>query len=1108
MCVDKHADKTSLLLAVLFSLLLVSSCGGGSSSDDSSNDNPTNPITTIPPTNLTATANAGANRSVNIGETIQLDGTQSDDPENDSLTYLWELAEVPTGSNTALNDSSSATPSLTIDLAGTYIISLVVSDGNSDSTQDFVVITTLGFQTVSVNVPDSLTAGDLKVLTSNMVSAETLSTVSEAEILLDDSKQLILITDTSGNVVFLGFGSNDSSGNIVVDEYSTAEVLVTLFPSIAYILAENPAREDEINSHITSLPEVSSLATIIKNRVDSGNTDLMDMDDTLLAAVASAIDAATEAINSLLGVGNNPIANRVALDGSNEEKSGLQVSFTPVTVDEPGLEPYRLHEVTINNSYQRYVTAGIYQNDSRIVPVDSIIMIDPGGVGKLSIDPEAFIDGQVEIQVFGPGLLANAFDPGWSDNRVLRPTLRTVIKDIAIPVLKTILGNPRGNLLCSALPSADDLLIAVVADAAVVNAAGTGDLTKIAMNIIGSYLRQLRSGLIGNISSCAGEALIATSFASATLLTKYLALYDVLSTSLDVGEVVLDVADSHRNEWWILRNSLSNPTITFDPLPVGSVAPLNVTFHGDCQFPAEEGSAVLSNQEWVFEDGGTPVTLNDVSLSTISHHYDESGTYTITLTCPDADTPDSPQSNQIQFTLAEAQPSITVEIPALNQQLVDNSATAVNFGPYPVGGADRSILFSVSNSGTGDPGNPDHNLNIQDILLGSIPSNFQITNLSRSSIPVGESATFSIIYSPQSAGVHNNQVTINSDNGISFTFSVAGNAFPTSDLIRPKGGTVNSTTSVELSFHPEYSTEAEVLVDAEVIWSSSIDGELGEGHALSRGGLSLGSHVITAHVTTSQNDTFDETVVLLVRPEVETEDPQFVLNGTISAHLEPDGYYRRHFSGQVHSHPAPDGGSAYYDVVNTFVLRRLPSGFYETVLDGEIYHIDHRGCERGRGNVVSHLYDGRYLTFEAFSQTYTSAYIIPGNDCPLMDSEASATVLFNEGRPLGVRTRFRTFNTNGRNSIVPGSTYREDNYVPVTLSNGDITSYNPTTTYHYYYVNGNYFSDIFTCEFDPLTEEFTGLHCSLYGSDGDSNSHHIYSSIPVLQNTAPQLSRP
>ena len=83
--------------------------------------------------NAVPVANAGVNQNVVIGSTVNLDGTTSSDANNDSLSYKWVLQSKPANSSATLASATSAKPSFKADLVGTYVATLVVSDGKSTS---------------------------------------------------------------------------------------------------------------------------------------------------------------------------------------------------------------------------------------------------------------------------------------------------------------------------------------------------------------------------------------------------------------------------------------------------------------------------------------------------------------------------------------------------------------------------------------------------------------------------------------------------------------------------------------------------------------------------------------------------------------------------------------------------------------------------------------------------------------------------------------------------------------------------------------------------------------------------------------------------------------
>ena len=91
--------------------------------------------------NVTPVANAGPTQSVATNILVTLSGIASSDANSDPLTYTWTLISKPIFSSTSLRNSTSVTPSFMADVAGTYIISLVVNDGIVNSNAATVAVT-------------------------------------------------------------------------------------------------------------------------------------------------------------------------------------------------------------------------------------------------------------------------------------------------------------------------------------------------------------------------------------------------------------------------------------------------------------------------------------------------------------------------------------------------------------------------------------------------------------------------------------------------------------------------------------------------------------------------------------------------------------------------------------------------------------------------------------------------------------------------------------------------------------------------------------------------------------------------------------------------------
>lgn len=120
---------------------------------------------TITTENSAPTADAGADQTRLLGQTVTLDGRASSDPDGDSITYQWSFTSRPAGSAAALSDPAIATPNFRIDKNGSYVVQLVVNDGERSSDPDTVVVSTLNSRPIAYAGLDmSVTEGDLVTL--------------------------------------------------------------------------------------------------------------------------------------------------------------------------------------------------------------------------------------------------------------------------------------------------------------------------------------------------------------------------------------------------------------------------------------------------------------------------------------------------------------------------------------------------------------------------------------------------------------------------------------------------------------------------------------------------------------------------------------------------------------------------------------------------------------------------------------------------------------------------------------------------------------------------------------------------------------------------------
>ena len=118
--------------------------------------------------NIAPFANAGSNQSITAGSVVVLDGSASADINGDALTYQWTLVSTPSASSTTLFGATSSVPSFMADVAGTYVVSLVVRDGALSSTAATVTVVASGASFVN---SDSVPAGYTLVWSDEFTSS-------------------------------------------------------------------------------------------------------------------------------------------------------------------------------------------------------------------------------------------------------------------------------------------------------------------------------------------------------------------------------------------------------------------------------------------------------------------------------------------------------------------------------------------------------------------------------------------------------------------------------------------------------------------------------------------------------------------------------------------------------------------------------------------------------------------------------------------------------------------------------------------------------------------------------------------------------------------------
>jgi len=86
-------------------------------------------------------ADSGPDQQVNVGATVQLDGSKSSDPDGDRLRFKWRFVSRPAASKAVISNPDSANPTFVADVAGDYVVQLEVNDGRGGTDTAQVRIT-------------------------------------------------------------------------------------------------------------------------------------------------------------------------------------------------------------------------------------------------------------------------------------------------------------------------------------------------------------------------------------------------------------------------------------------------------------------------------------------------------------------------------------------------------------------------------------------------------------------------------------------------------------------------------------------------------------------------------------------------------------------------------------------------------------------------------------------------------------------------------------------------------------------------------------------------------------------------------------------------------
>ncbi len=272
-------------------------------------------------------AAAGDDKSVDAGF-IQLDGSNSSDPDGDAITYSWSHVPITIMQPVSITGADTATPSFTLTTAMTYQFKLVVNDGTVDSVADYINVT------VNDVVPVA-NAGDDQTVMFN------------TEVTLD------------------GSGSYDPNGSAITYLW-TAPAGVTLGNSYDISLSDTTAAKPTFTPTVAGVYEFSLTVNDGTNNSDPDKVNIIVNSDNAIPVADSGSDQYVSSGDTVTLDGSNSSD----ADGDTLTYSWRQISGTTVTLsDSTAVSP------TFTTSGNDTLSFGLIVNDGEFGSPEDIVDI-------------------------------------------------------------------------------------------------------------------------------------------------------------------------------------------------------------------------------------------------------------------------------------------------------------------------------------------------------------------------------------------------------------------------------------------------------------------------------------------------------------------------------------------------------------------------------------------------------------------------------------------------------------------------------------------------------------------------------------------------------------
>lgn len=218
--------------------------------------------------------------------------------------------------------------------------------------------------------------------------------------------------------------------------------------------------------------------------------------------------------------------------------------------------------------------------------------------------------------------------------------------------------------------------------------------------------------------------------------------------------------------------------------------------------------------------------------------------------------------------------SVTVTVPAdvcSGNGSVGSTASQITVGPGSLdlgnvdAGACSTATVAIQHVSGTDPASGNVNVSPDPPFSISSGASFSVSN--------GETHNVEIKFCPTSSGSYSGKVTVTSDASFTGTNTVtltgtggAGGGAASVSLSSPSdGGVFNQGDSISFT-GSAYDTEDGNLSGASLVWTSSVNGQIGTGSSFTKSNLSAGTHTIILTATDSSGTVATKSISITIKP--------------------------------------------------------------------------------------------------------------------------------------------------------------------------------------------------------------------------------------------------